>query len=34
MLPDKSRLAKPVYGKASKNPAVTEFVKKDKYAYS
>ena len=34
LLPKKSRLTKPFYGKATKNPAITEFVKKDKYAFS
>lgn len=34
VLPKKSKLTKPVYGKASKNPAITEFVKNDKYAFS
>ena len=28
------RLTKPIYGKASKNPVITEFIKKDKYAFS
>jgi acylglycerol lipase len=34
ILPNKMRLAKPVYGKATKNPVITEFVKKDKFAFS
>ena len=34
LLPEKMRLTKPIYGKASKNPAITEFVKNDKYAFS
>lgn len=34
VLPRKTRLTKPVYGKASRNPAITEFVKEDKYAFS
>ena len=34
LLPEKTRLTKPIYGKASKNPVITEFVKNDKYAFS
>lgn len=34
ILPDKTRLTKPVYGKASKNPLITQFIKNDKYAFS
>lgn len=34
ILPDKTRLLKPIYGKATKNPAVTDFVRNDKYAFS
>ena len=34
MLPDHMRLTKPIYGKASKNPAITDFVKKDKYVFA
>jgi hypothetical protein len=34
ILPEKAKLTKPIYGKASKNPAITEFVQKDKYAFS
>lgn len=34
ILPNKTKLTKPVYGKACKNPAITEFIKQDKYAFS
>ena len=34
LVPDKFRLTKPIYGKASKNPTITEFVKNDKHAFS
>ncbi len=34
ILPKKSRLIKPIYGRATKNPAITEFVINDKYALS
>ncbi len=27
LLPNKTKLTKPVYGKACKNPAITEFIK-------
>ena len=34
ILPEHTKLTGPVYGKASRNPAITEFVKKDPHAYS
>lgn len=34
MLPEKTKLTKPVYGKASRNPLITEFVKQDLHAFS
>jgi len=33
ILPEKTKLTKPVYGMASKNPEITDFVKNDPYAY-
>ena len=34
ILPQKSRLTKPIYGLAAKNPAITESSKNDKYQYA
>ena len=34
ILPKKSRLIKPIYGRAAKNPTITEFIKDDKYSFS
>ena len=34
ILPEHTKLTGPVYGKASRNPAITEFVKNDPHAYS
>ena len=34
ILPQKSKLTKPVFGLAAKNPTITEFAKNDKYMYS
>ena len=33
LLPEHTKLTGPVYGKASRNPAITDFVKEDPYAY-
>lgn len=33
LLPEYTKLTGPVYGKASRNPEITEFVKVDPYAY-
>ena len=33
MLPKKLRLIKPIYGRATSNPTITDDVKKDKYAF-
>lgn len=33
VLPEETKLTGPIYGKASKNPAITDFVKADPYAY-
>lgn len=33
LLPERTKLTGPVYGKASRNPSITEFVKADPYAY-
>jgi len=33
VLPEHTKLIKPIYGKASKNPTITDFVKEDDYAY-
>jgi acylglycerol lipase len=33
LLPEHTKLTPPVYGKASRNPAITDFVKEDPYAY-
>jgi hypothetical protein len=34
ILPKKTKLMKPIYGKASSNPQITDDVKKDKWAFS
>ena len=34
LLPEKMRLTKPVYGRASRNPNITDFIKNDKYSFS
>ena len=33
VLPDKTKLTNPIYGRASKNPAITDFVKQDPHVY-
>ena len=33
-MPEKLRLRKPLYGQASKNPEITDFVKNDPYAFA
>lgn len=33
VLPENMKLMKPIYGKASKNPTITDFVKEDPYAF-
>lgn len=33
LLPEYTKLTPPIYGKASRNPAITDFVKGDPYAY-
>lgn len=34
ILPKKTKLAKPIYGKATSNPQVTDDVKNDPHSYS
>lgn len=34
LLPKKSKLMKPIYGKAARNPQVTDDIKKDPYSFS
>eukprot|EP00919_Chromeraceae_sp_WS-2016_P047950 GHVR01113584.1.p1 GENE.GHVR01113584.1~~GHVR01113584.1.p1 ORF type:complete len:118 (+),score=8.05 GHVR01113584.1:2454-2807(+) len=34
LLPQKAKLTKPIYGKAAKNPLISEDVQKDKWAFS
>lgn len=33
LLPEHTKLTGPVYGKASRNPAITDFVKEDPHSY-